>query len=54
MRQEKTAVLLLLLVIFVCIVGTIFLEGVGKEEILVDASTDIQIISVYQETGPHF
>lgn len=31
-RQEKTAVLLMLLVIIVCIAGTVFLEGVGKEE----------------------
>jgi len=127
MRPEKTAVLLLLLVIIVCIAGTVYLDGVGKEEfstpyreglpdgslvkfsgvissffvttgghtlldisgvsvfvpasagvlpvmvpgtrislfgtsqhykgkeeILVDDSSDIQIISVYQEKDPHF
>ena len=31
-RPEKTAVLLLLLVIVVLITGTVYLEGVGKEE----------------------
>lgn len=63
MRQEKTAVLLLLLVIIVCIAGTVFLEGVGKEEFSTPYREDLPdgtlvkysgvVSSLFVTTGGH-